>query len=121
MEPKKTLVIGASLNPERYSHLAMHKLTQKEHPVVAIGVKPGKAFGIEINEGLVHFDDVDTITLYVKPSLQKNYFEYILSLKPKRVIFNPGTENDDMEAELQKHHIETIEACTLVMLSSGRY
>jgi predicted CoA-binding protein len=121
MMSKKTLVIGASINPERYSFLAVNKLLKYKHEVVAIGLKPGKIEDIEIETELIPFENIDTITLYVNPTHQKKYYDYILSLKPKRIIFNPGTENEELYLISQKNNILPIEACTLVMLSTGQY
>lgn len=121
MEKKKTLVIGASENPSRYSYLAVQKLTAHQHPVVALGLKKGLIGNTEIETERKAFDQIDTITLYVNPTNQKNYYDYILSLQPKRIIFNPGTENDELFEMAQQKGIEPIEACTLVLLSTGQY
>ncbi len=118
---KKTLVIGASENPERYSFLAVKKLTAKGHPVVALGNKKGKIDATIIETEKISFENIDTISLYLNPGFQKQYYDYILSLHPKRIIFNPGTENDELVALAQKKGIETLEACTLVMLSTGQF
>lgn len=119
--PKKTLVLGASDNPSRYSYLAMHRLQNHGHPVVAIGRKHTMVDGMEIKKEKEAFTDVDTVTLYLNPDHQREYYDYILSLKPKRIIFNPGTENDELEALAAQHNIQTKEACTLVMLSTNQY
>ncbi len=121
MEKKKTLVLGASENPARYSYLAMNRLKNNQHPVVAIGRRKGKVADIEIDTEKENFKDIDTVTLYLNPAHQKEYYDYIISLHPKRIIFNPGTENDDLVELATKNNIETIEACTLVMLSTGQY
>jgi predicted CoA-binding protein len=118
---KKTLVIGASTNPERYSYLAINKLLKYKHEVVAIGLKAEKVQNITIETELTPFENIDTITLYVNPTHQKKYYDYILSLKPKRLIFNPGTENEELVELAKKNNILAIEACTLVMLSTGQY
>ena len=117
----KTLVIGASTNKERYSYKAIHSLVDKSHQVVAIGAKKGMAFDIPIETEKLDFHAVDTVTLYLNPKVQQDYYDYILSLKPRRVIFNPGTENDVLKKLLSEHGIETIEACTLVMLATNQY
>ena len=91
----KTLVIGASANKERYSYKAIHSLVDKSHQVVAIGAKKGMAFDIPIETEKLDFHAVDTVTLYLNPKAQEEYYDYILSLKPRRVIFNPGTENPE--------------------------
>lgn len=118
---KKTLVLGATTNPERYAYLAVQRLKQKGHEVVPIGVKEGKVSGIEILHGQPAVPDVDTVTLYIGPQRQPEYYDYILSLQPKRIIFNPGTENPELVQLAEKQGIETVEACTLVMLSIGAY
>ncbi len=121
MQKKKTLVIGASTNPARYSYMAVKKLTAHQHPVVALGLKKGLIGDTEIETERKVFDQIDTITLYLNPSNQKDYYDYILSLQPRRIIFNPGTENDELFERAQQKGIEPIEACTLVLLSTGQY
>ncbi len=121
MEKKKTLVLGASENPARYSNLAMNKLKSYQHPVVAIGKKKGEVAGIAIETEKINVDDIDTVTLYLGPQHQKEYYDYIISLHPKRIIFNPGTENDELAALALKNNIKPMEACTLVLLSTGQY
>jgi predicted CoA-binding protein len=121
MSNKKTVVLGASPNPGRYSNIAVNKLTAYRHPVVAIGQRQGKIGNVEIQTGQPMQDEVDTITLYLNPTNQKPFYDYILSLSPKRIIFNPGTENDELERLAEQKGIETMEACTLVMLSTGQY
>lgn len=121
MDKKKTLVIGASENPARYSYLAVHKLIAHQHPVVAIGRKKGVIGKIPIETAHQIFANVDTITLYINPFHQKEYYDYILSLHPKRIIFNPGTENDELASLAVQHNIKAEEACTLVLLSTGQY
>lgn len=121
MAGKKTLVLGASTNPSRYSYLAMNRLWVHNHPVVAVGLREGKVGNINIETGQPKFEDVDTVTLYLNPTNQKRYYDYILSLKPKRIIFNPGTENHELEEMARKNGIRPMEACTLVMLGTGQY
>lgn len=121
MANKKTLVLGASANPNRYSYLAMKRLTANQHPVVAIGKRRGKVDNIEITTEQTPLEDVDTITLYLNANNQKQYYDYILSLHPKRIIFNPGAENDELTALASKSGIKAMEACTLVLLSIGQY
>jgi uncharacterized protein len=121
MQVKKTLVIGASENKERYSNMAVQLLLQYKHPVVAVGAKQGKINNIVINKELVKEPDIDTITLYVNPTIQKSYYTYILSLQPMRIIFNPGTENLELQNLAIANNIETVEACTLVMLKTNQY
>lgn len=118
---KSTLVLGASSNTDRYSNMAIERLLQHNIPVFAIGYKNDNTHGVTINKEKIGFKDVHTITLYLNPNNQKEYYNYILSLHPKRVIFNPGTENSELKQLLQQNHIEYIEACTLVMLSTGQY
>jgi predicted CoA-binding protein len=118
---KKTLVIGASDNPQRYSYLAVNRLRGKGHPVVAIGRKPSKVGDVAVDTDKKDFREVDTVTLYLSPGLQKEYYDYIISLHPKRIIFNPGAENPELEELAQSHGIEPLEACTLVLLSTGQY
>lgn len=118
---KKTLVLGASENPSRYSYLAIRKLTNHQHPIVAIGKKKGKVGDVEIETDHLPVTDVDTVTLYLNARNQQEYYDYILSLQPKRIIFNPGTENNELEKLAQDNGIETVEGCTLVMLSIGNY
>jgi predicted CoA-binding protein len=120
-EMKKTLVLGASDNPSRYSFLAIQRLRQHGHPVVAIGRKTTRVGDTTVESSKKDFDQVDTVTLYLNPGHQKEYYDYILSLKPKRIIFNPGTENDELENLARINHIEPLEACTLVLLSTGQY
>jgi predicted CoA-binding protein len=121
MGNKKTLVLGASANPSRYSYLAINRLSAYKHQVVAIGLKQGEVAGVKIQIGKPEIEDIDTVTLYLNPTNQKPYYDYILSLKPKRIIFNPGTENDELEEMARKNGIKPMEACTLVMLGTGQY
>jgi uncharacterized protein len=118
---KKTVVIGASDNPERYAFRATVALKQRGHEVVPVGLKEGKIHSTDILKGKPEIPEVDTITLYVGPAHQPYWYDYILSLKPKRVIFNPGTENPVLEEMLEKNNIEPVIACTLVMLAIGDY
>jgi predicted CoA-binding protein len=118
---KKTVVLGASNNPSRYSYLAVRKLTNHGHDVVAIGKRKGKVGDIDINTDHMPITDVDTVTLYLNPANQREYFDYILNLKPKRIIFNPGTENEELINAAKEKGIQPMIACTLVMLSTGQY
>ena len=118
---KKTLVIGASENPARYSYKAISNLLEKGHEVVAIGRKVGKVGTVEILTGLPELEDIDTVTLYINPTIQKEYESYIISLKPKRIIFNPGTEHPSFIQRAHKEGVLTEIACTLVMLSIDDY
>ncbi|MER3465331.1 MAG: CoA-binding protein [Chitinophagaceae bacterium] len=118
---KKTLVLGASNNPSRYSYLATQRLRAHGHPVVAVGKKGGQVGDVSIQKDHVAVSDVDTVTLYLNPQNQVEYYDYILELQPKRIIFNPGTENDELIAKAKENNIEPIIGCTLVMLSVGNY
>ena len=120
-EKKKTLVLGASDNPARYSYLAIHRLRNHGHPVVAVGRRNTMVADVTVDKEKKSFDKVDTVTLYLNANHQKEYYEYILSLKPKRIIFNPGAENDELTSLAKKNDIQPVEACTLVMLSTGQY
>ena len=120
-EKKKTLVLGASDNPSRYSYLAVQRLRSHGHPVVAIGRKNTKVSDVIIEKEHKQFDNIDTITLYLNPQHQQEYYDYILSLKPNRIIFNPGAENDELTRLARARGIKTSEACTLVMLSTNQY
>lgn len=121
MSIKKTLVMGASLKPQRYSNRAIYKLVEKHHDVVAFGLNEGEVAGVKIDTAPLHYEDIHTITIYLNPKRQVQYYEYIVSLKPKRIIFNPGTENQEFYLILEKNHIQFEEACTLVLLSIGKY
>lgn len=121
MEKNKTLVLGASENPMRYGNIAINRLLSYNQPVVAIGRRAGNVAGVDIMTDTPVMNDIDTVTLYLNPDNQKPFHDYILSLKPRRVIFNPGTENDDLEKKLIENNIKPVIACTLVMLSTGQY
>jgi uncharacterized protein len=116
----RTLVLGASLNPERMSNSAMLKLKQNGFNVVAVGNREGIAHGIEINKEFPN-SDVDTVTLYLGAKNQFSYYDKIIDLKPNRIIFNPGAENSELSKLANENGIETLDACTLVMLSIGNY
>ena len=120
-EKKKTLILGASENPSRYSFLALQRLQSLQYPVVAIGKKEGRVGNIIIEKEKKDWKDIDTVTLYLNPAHQKEYYDYILSLKPKRIIFNPGAENDELSEMAARQGIQPVEACTLVMLSTHQY
>lgn len=121
MPELKTLVLGASENPERYSYLAVQRLRRQGYPVVALGRKPGRIGDVEILTGMPALDDIDTVTLYLNASNQQPYYNYIFSLKPRRIIFNPGAENDELAAAAISQGIRAQEACTLVLLSTNQY
>lgn len=118
---KKTMVLGASANPARYSFLAINSLRKHQHPVIAVGRRIGKVLDVDITTEKKPQDTVDTVTLYLNPANQKEYYDYILSLRPKRIIFNPGTENPELSELAQSNGILPMEACTLVLLSTGQY
>lgn len=117
----KTLVIGASLNSSRYSNMAIVKLKQFHIETVALGLKSGLVEDVAIETDKKVFDDIHTVTLYLNPKRQEAYYDYIISLNPKRVIFNPGTENPEFYHLLDKHQIKYEIACTLVLLSTNQY
>ena len=120
-EKKTTLVLGASTNPSRYSYLAINRLRSHGHPVIAVGRREGQVLDVELKKEQVPAQNVDTVTLYLNPTHQKEYYDYIVSLKPKRIIFNPGTENEELYEIADQNGIEHLEACTLVMLGTGQY
>jgi len=120
---KKTVIVGATANPSRYAFLAASMLTEYDHEIVPVGIKKEEVLGkqiLDLRQRPV-IDNVDTITLYIGPDHQPEHYEYLLSLKPKRVIFNPGTENPEFEKKLEDAGAEALEACTLVLLRSGQY
>ena len=118
---KKTLILGASSNPERYSYLAAERLIAHGHEIELIGKRTDVVFGKTIDTEKKAFDDIDTVTLYLSEKFQPEYYDYIISLKPARVIFNPGTENIKFEELLKANNIDVVENCTLIMLRSGRF
>lgn len=118
---KKTLVLGASLKNSRYSNMAIYKLNKHQVPTVALGLRNGVVDGIHIDTGLPDYKHIHTVTLYLNAKRQEEYYDYILSLQPQRVIFNPGTENPVFYELLQKQHIEVEVACTLVLLGVNQY
>ena len=121
MAIKKTLVIGASSNPERYSYKAVKSLLNHNIEVVALAKRAGYIDEIPIVDKFPGNDDIHTVTLYVGEKNQSEYYQPVLNLKPERVIFNPGSENFEFAELLEKNGIETIEGCTLVMLSTGQF
>lgn len=118
---KKTLILGATTNTARYAYKAAEKLTNYNHPIVPVGIKKGEVFGEQIINSKAIQIDVDTITMYVGPKNQEEWYEYIVETKPKRVLFNPGTENPILQHKLKEEGIEYEEACTLVLLNLGEY
>ncbi len=121
MAGKKTVVLGASQNPSRYSNMAVNRLSAHKHPVIAVGRREGRIGNVQIVTGQPKEEEVDTVTLYLNPSNQKPFYDYILSLKPKRIIFNPGTENPELYKQAREKGIKPMEACTLVLLSTGQF
>ena len=118
---KKTLVLGASANPERFSYMAVRKLKYSNVPVVAVGLREGEISGVRIEKPFPKFEEIHTVTLYIGPKLLPSYYDYILGLKPKRVIFNPGTESPEFASILTAAGIEVVHACTLIMISNNLY
>lgn len=118
---KNTLVIGASLNPSRYSNMAMIRLSQAGHAVKAVGLREGNVAGITITKEFLLYENIDTITLYINAKRQPDYYNYILAIKPRRVLFNPGTENPEFYEILKDNSIHFEIACTLVLLSTNQY
>lgn len=118
---KKTLILGATPNAGRYAYLAADRLVKSGHPIVNVGIKEGEAAGVPIEKPEVIHNDIDTITLYVGPQNQEPLYDYILNTHPKRIIFNPGTENSELRRMANEKGIETEYACTLVLLSVGEY
>lgn len=117
----KTLVIGATTNKDRYAYKAIQSLINKSHQVVAIGTKEGMALDVNIETSKLSFTGIDTVTLYLNPKNQEEYYDYIISLKPRRVLFNPGTENPAFYEILKQNNIEFEIACTLVLLATNQY
>jgi hypothetical protein len=120
-DQKKTVVLGASPNPERYSYVAVRQLQEHKIPVVPVGRRTGVIEGETILTGEPDVKDVHTVTLYLNSNNQKQYYDYILSLHPKRIIFNPGAENPELAVLAQKNGIKAENTCTLVMLSVGNF
>jgi hypothetical protein len=121
---KKTLVLGASNNPDRTSYTALHMLRDYRIPVVAVGLKEAEVGGTTIQkgtDGISEADKIHTVTLYMNAARQAEYHDFILGLHPKRIIFNPGAENPELRKLAQAQGIETLEACTLVMLNFGQF
>ncbi|CAM3948264.1 CoA-binding protein [Mucilaginibacter galii] len=121
VKEKKTLILGATPDSSRYAYLAANRLVRTGHPIINIGIKKGEVAGVEIEKAEEVHTDIDTITLYIGPQHQPPLYDYILATNPKRIIFNPGTENDELRRLAKERGIETLSACTLVMLSTGEY
>ena len=118
---QKVLVLGATTNTERYAYLAAEMLTEKGHQIFPVGVRKGEVFGETIINTKEILPEIDTITLYIGPKLQEEWEDYLLETKPRRVIFNPGTENEKLKTKLENAGIETENACTLVLLRTGGF
>ncbi len=119
--PSATLVLGASANPQRYAFLAVKSLLGHGHRVLALGRKPGSIDGVQIETGFPELKEVDTVSVYMNAENQKIYYDYLLRLRPRRIIFNPGAENPEFSRQCQDAGIEPVEACTLVLLSIGAF
>jgi len=121
MKNKKTLVLGATTKPERYAFRAINMLTQKGHTVLAIGQNTGEVAGVKIYTKAIPVKNIDTVTLYLNPARQRDYYNYIIEAQPKRVIFNPGSENPELYQLLELNNIKFEIACTLVLLATNQY
>jgi uncharacterized protein len=121
MKNKKTLVLGASTKPDKYSFKAVTMLADKGHTVLAIGQNTGEIAGVKIYTKAIPVKNIDTISLYLNPARQRDYYNYIVEAKPKRVIFNPGTENPELYQLLELNNIKAEVACTLVLLTTNQY
>ncbi|HQY88941.1 MAG TPA: CoA-binding protein [Tepidisphaeraceae bacterium] len=117
----KTLVVGVSLGADRYANMACRSLVERGHETIGLGLREGETDGVQVVTGEPKLADIDTITLYVNPTRQAAMIEYLLSLEPRRVIFNPGTENAAFAERARQVGIDPIEACTLVMLASNQF
>jgi predicted CoA-binding protein len=121
MKNKKTLVLGATTKPDRYAFKAITMLVEKGHSVLAIGQNQGEVAGIKIHTKQIPLANIYTVTLYLNPLRQRDYYNYIIETKPKRVIFNPGTENPQFYQLLESNGIKVEVACTLVLLATNQY
>ncbi|MDN3686314.1 CoA-binding protein [Cyclobacterium jeungdonense] len=120
---KKTVILGASPNTSRYAYAAARMLKENDIPFVPVGIKKGQVLGEEILNirEKPPIEDVHTLTLYIGPPNQKEWYDYMISLQPKRIIFNPGTENPELFTLAKSHGIEVLTACNLVMLSTDQF
>ena len=121
MKNKKTVVIGATTKPEKYAFKAITMLVDKGHSVLALGQNAGEVAGVKIQTKAIPLKNIDTVTLYINATRQRDYYNYIVEAKPKRVIFNPGTENPEFYQLLQLNNIKVEVACTLDLLSTNQY
>ncbi len=117
------MIVGATTNRGRYAYLAAEMLTEYGNEIVPVGIKKGEVFGKEILDirSKPYVADIDTLTLYIGPDHQPEWYDYLLNLRPKRIIFNPGTENEEFQRKATQQGVEVLEACTLVMLRSNQY
>lgn len=117
------MIVGATTNRGRYAYLAAEMLTEYGNEIVPVGIKKGDVLGKEILDirNKPSVTDIDTLTLYIGPDHQPEWYDYLLGLKPKRIIFNPGTENEEFQRKATQQGVEVLEACTLVMLRSNQY
>ncbi|MFN2261419.1 MAG: CoA-binding protein [Psychroflexus sp.] len=118
---KKTLIIGVSENEQRYANRVMKILVEKGHEVIAIGKNPGKVSGVKIIAEKIEIEDLHTVTLYINAEIQKEYYDYIIAQEPKRVIFNPGSSNEEFEKSLKNEGIQVLNSCSLIMLTADQY
>ena len=118
---KPTLILGATPNPQRYAYVAAERLRRAGHSIIPVGIKTGRVQGQEILHGLPDVPEVDTVTLYVGARHQPDYYDWLLRVAPQRMIFNPGTENPELETMAREAGIEVVRGCTLVMLGTGQY
>jgi len=121
MKNKKTLVLGATTKPDRYAFRAINMLVEKGHTVLAIGQNTGEVAGVKIQTKAIPVKNIDTVTLYLNPARQRDYYNYIIEAQPKRVVFNPGTENPELYQLLELNSIKAEVACTLVLLATNQY
>ncbi|MBG6062513.1 putative CoA-binding protein [Flavobacterium sp. CG_9.1] len=121
IKSKKTLVLGATTKPDRYAFKAISMLVDKGHSVLALGQNAGEVAGVKIQTKAIPLKNIDTVTLYLNPTRQRDYYNYIVEAKPKRVIFNPGTENPEFYQLLKLNDIKVEVACTLVLLATNQY
>lgn len=121
MKNKKTLVLGATTKPDRYAFRAINMLVEKGHTVLAIGQNTGEVAGVKIYTKAIPIKNIDTVTLYLNPARQRDYYNYIIEAQPKRVVFNPGTENPEFYQLLELNNIKAEVACTLVLLATNQY
>ena len=122
-EKKKTVIVGATPNPSRYAYLAANMLTDYGHPIIPLSIKRGTVAGVDLLDLRQKpvLEDIDTVTLYIGPAHQAEWYDYLLSLQPQRFIFNPGTENSEFFQLIREQEIEVVQGCTLVMLRTGTY